>query len=58
MDDPDAPVTEDERRHQLRLINRLVGRYEDAGPLPDRPTPTRGGDELPPRPGERSSTRP
>jgi len=39
MDDPDAPVvpqTDAERKHYERLINRLVGRDEDAGPLPGR----------------------
>ena len=45
MDDPDAPVvpqTDAERKHYERLINRLVGRDEDAGPLPGRSTLRRG----------------
>ncbi len=45
MNDPDAPVvpkTEEERRHHEGLINRLVGRDEDAGPLPGRSTQRRG----------------
>ncbi len=45
MNDPDAPVvpqTAEERRHYEGLINRLVGRDEDAGPLPGRSTQSRG----------------
>ncbi len=52
MDDPDAPVvpqTAEERRHYEGLINRLVGRDEDAGPLPRRSAPRREvADERPP----------
>ncbi len=50
MDDPDAPVvpqTDEERKHFERLINRLVGREEDAGPLPGRSTEKRGVAEKP-----------
>ncbi len=50
MNDPDAPVvpqTAEERKHHERLINRLVGRDEDVGPLTDRSKQRRGVAEQP-----------